>query len=80
MCELHGRVSDELALYSVDKVFGSGNDDISALMYNGVLTWGDPVSRVIEDGELLLSQARNSDKTPLVSVLIEGRLYYMTIM
>jgi len=43
-------------------------------MVNGILNWGEPVRRVIEDGELLLCQARNSDRTPLVSVLIEGTL------
>ena len=44
-------------------------------MTNGVMNWGDPVHRVLEDGALLLSQARNSDRTPLVSVLVEGMYY-----
>jgi len=43
-------------------------------MANGIQEWGEPVRKVLVDGELLLCQARNSDKTPLVSVLIEGKL------
>ena len=54
------------------QAFGSSNDDIGPLMANGVMNWGEPVHRVLEDGELLLCQAKNSDRTPLVSVLIEG--------
>ena len=39
---------------------------------NGIIKWGDPVPRVLEDGELLVQQTKNSDRTPLVSVLLEG--------
>uniref|UniRef100_A0A3Q1ELM4 Vesicle-fusing ATPase n=1 Tax=Acanthochromis polyacanthus TaxID=80966 RepID=A0A3Q1ELM4_9TELE len=39
---------------------------------NGIIRWGDPVSAVLEDGELLVQQTKNSDRTPLVSVLLEG--------
>lgn len=39
---------------------------------NGIIRWGDPVSMVLEDGELLVQQTKNSDRTPLVSVLLEG--------
>lgn len=39
---------------------------------NGIIKWGDPVTRVLEDGELLVQQTKNSDRTPLVSVLLEG--------
>lgn len=41
-------------------------------MSNGIIEWGEPVKRVLEDGSLLLNQARHSERTPLVSVLIEG--------
>lgn len=43
---------------------------------NGIIKWGDPVTRVLEDGELLVQQAKNSDRTPLVSVLLEGRFFF----
>lgn len=39
---------------------------------NGIIKWGDPVTRVLDDGELLVQQTKNSDRTPLVSVLLEG--------
>lgn len=41
-------------------------------MANGVVSWGEPVRRVLEDGELLVQQTRTSDRTPLVTVLLEG--------
>lgn len=41
---------------------------------NGIIKWGDPVTRVLDDGELLVQQTKNSDRTPLVSVLLEGKV------
>jgi len=43
-------------------------------MENGIQEWGEPVRKVLEDGKLLLRRVQNSDKTPLVSFLIEGKL------
>lgn len=40
---------------------------------NGIIKWGDPVTHVLDDGELLVQQTKNSDRTPLVSVLLEGK-------
>lgn len=40
---------------------------------NGIIKWGDPVTHVLDDGELLVQQAKNSDRTPLVAVLLEGK-------
>lgn len=40
---------------------------------NGIIKWGDPVTHVLDDGELLVQQTKNSDRTPLVAVLLEGR-------
>lgn len=39
---------------------------------NGIIKWGDPVTHVLDDGELLVQQTKNSDRTPLVAVLLEG--------
>lgn len=41
-------------------------------MANGIINWGAPVMRVLEDGDLLVSQVKSSHKTPLVTVLVEG--------
>ena len=40
---------------------------------NGIIDWGEPVQRVLEDGELVVKQTRQSDKVPLVSLLMEGK-------
>lgn len=40
---------------------------------NGIIKWGDPVTHVMDDGELLVQQTKNSDRTPLVAVLLEGK-------
>jgi len=39
---------------------------------NDIISWGDPVHRVLDDGKLLVEQTKVSEKTPLVSVLLEG--------
>ena len=40
---------------------------------SGIITWGSPVSRLLEDGDLLISQCKTSTMTPLVTVLLEGK-------
>ena len=40
---------------------------------NGVIDWGEPVQRVLEDGCLVVKQTRASDRIPLVSLLMEGK-------
>uniref|UniRef100_A0A3P8S6B7 Vesicle-fusing ATPase n=1 Tax=Amphiprion percula TaxID=161767 RepID=A0A3P8S6B7_AMPPE len=52
--------------------FGTNQEDYASYIMNGIIRWGDPVSAVLEDGELLVQQTKNSDRTPLVSVLLEG--------
>ena len=54
------------------QAFGTNQEDYASYIMNGIIKWGDPVTRVLEDGELLVQQTKNSDRTPLVSVLLEG--------
>ncbi|KAG9474417.1 vesicle-fusing ATPase [Eleutherodactylus coqui] len=56
----------------IKPAFGTNQEDYASFIMNGIITWGDPVSRVLDDGELLVQQTKNSDRTPLVSVLLEG--------
>ncbi|XP_038619424.1 vesicle-fusing ATPase isoform X2 [Tachyglossus aculeatus] len=56
----------------VKPAFGTNQEDYASYIMNGIIKWGDPVTRVLEDGELLVQQTKNSDRTPLVSVLLEG--------
>uniref|UniRef100_A0A8C7IQ93 Vesicle-fusing ATPase n=1 Tax=Oncorhynchus kisutch TaxID=8019 RepID=A0A8C7IQ93_ONCKI len=54
------------------QAFGSNQEDYASYIMNGIIKWGDPVTRVLDDGELLVQQTKNSDRTPLVAVLLEG--------
>lgn len=58
--------------HDVKPAFGSSKEEFEKYVLNGIITWGDPVHRVIEDGDLLISQAKSSYTTPLVTVLLEG--------
>lgn len=54
------------------QAFGTNQEDYSSFIMNGIIKWGDPVTHVLDDGELLVQQTKNSDRTPLVAVLLEG--------
>ncbi|XP_062330473.1 vesicle-fusing ATPase-like isoform X3 [Osmerus eperlanus] len=56
----------------IKPAFGTNSEDYVSYIMNGIIKWGEPVSQVMEDGELLVQQTKNSDRTPLVSVLLEG--------
>ncbi|CAJ1081492.1 vesicle-fusing ATPase-like [Xyrichtys novacula] len=56
----------------IKPAFGTNQEDYASYIMNGIIRWGDPVTAVLEDGELLVQQTKNSDRTPLVSVLLEG--------
>lgn len=57
------------------QAFGTNQEDYASYIMNGIIRWGDPVSAVLQDGELLVKQTKDSDRTPLVSVLLEGRTH-----
>ncbi|XP_078488885.1 vesicle-fusing ATPase [Ciona intestinalis] len=56
----------------IKPAYGAKEEDIERFMRNGVLMWGPPVQTALDSGDLLVNQVRNSNKTPLVSVLITG--------
>lgn len=56
----------------IKPAFGTNQEDYASYIMNGIIKWGEAVSQVMEDGELLVQQTMNSDRTPLVSVLLEG--------
>lgn len=41
-------------------------------MTRGIINWGRPVSDILADGNLYIQQARGSEGSGLVSVLLEG--------
>nr|XP_043906579.1 vesicle-fusing ATPase isoform X2 [Solea senegalensis] len=56
----------------IKPAFGTNQEDYSSYIMNGIIKWGDAVTHVMDDGELLVQQTKNSDRTPLVAVLLEG--------
>uniref|UniRef100_H2YXP3 Vesicle-fusing ATPase n=2 Tax=Ciona savignyi TaxID=51511 RepID=H2YXP3_CIOSA len=56
----------------VKPAYGAKEEDIQRYMRNGIFMWGPPVQNALDSGGLLVNQVRNSNKTPLVSVLITG--------
>ncbi|XP_061787634.1 vesicle-fusing ATPase-like [Nerophis lumbriciformis] len=56
----------------VKPAFGTNEEEYASFIMNGIIRWGDPVSAILDDGELLVQQTKNSEYTPLVSVLLEG--------
>nr|XP_061807558.1 vesicle-fusing ATPase-like [Nerophis lumbriciformis] len=56
----------------IKPAFGTNQEDYASYIMNDIVCWSDSVSAVLEDGELLVKQTKNSEHTPLVSVLLEG--------
>lgn len=57
----------------VKPAFGSSSEDLSVYVANGIIPFGDPVTRVLSDSQLLINQVKNVDtRTPLVTVLLAG--------
>ncbi|NXX11323.1 NSF ATPase, partial [Podargus strigoides] len=50
----------------IKPAFGTNQEDYASYIMNGIIKWGDPVTRVLDDGELLVQQTKNSDRTPLL--------------
>eukprot|EP00051_Salpingoeca_urceolata_P005275 m.71709 g.71709 ORF g.71709 m.71709 type:complete len:755 (+) comp14202_c0_seq2:3339-5603(+) len=60
------------ALEEVVPSFGVSSAQLEECVRNGIVHWGEPVRRILTDGQLLIQQVRNSDRTPRVSALIHG--------
>ncbi|XP_063218099.1 vesicle-fusing ATPase 1-like [Bacillus rossius redtenbacheri] len=58
--------------HDIKPAFGSSSELLEHFMGRGVINWGTPVSSLLEDGMLLIQQARATDASGLVSVLLEG--------
>lgn len=60
------------ALEEIKPAFGIDNDEFSTCIRNGIISYSPAVEKVIDNGDLMVQQVRNSTRTPLVSVLLEG--------
>lgn len=62
----------DLALKEIVPAFGVPSKDLERCTANGIVIWGEPMKEFVREGELLLDLIRHSERTNLVSVLIEG--------
>ncbi|KAJ3121172.1 transport between ER and Golgi ATPase protein, partial [Nowakowskiella sp. JEL0407] len=60
------------ALDEVKPAFGISDAELQQCILNGIIKYSDKVQRVLNDGRLFVEQVRNSERTPLVSVLLHG--------
>eukprot|EP00127_Corallochytrium_limacisporum_P002855 Clim_evm34s142 gene=Clim_evmTU34s142 len=60
------------ALDEVKPAYGAEDEELQTYILNDILSWTPAIDQILEDGKLIMNQARNSDKTPLVSVLLHG--------
>lgn len=60
------------ALQEVHPAFGVSEDDLQALMSNGIMAFAPHVDAVLRQGALRVAQVRQSSRTPLVTVLLHG--------
>ena len=56
----------------VCQAFGISSEELEHYVSNGIIDWGEPVRDVLENGELFVNQTR-CEKTPLITVLLEGQ-------
>lgn len=61
------------------QAFGTNQEDYTSYILNGIVKWSNVVSDVLGDGELLVQQTKNSERTPLVTVLLEGTSRHVTL-
>lgn len=60
------------ALTEVQPAFGMGKDDFARCLLGGFLVHGERMQRSLEAGKLFRNEVATSDRSPLLSVLIEG--------
>lgn len=66
------RIDFERALQEVKPMFGFDSDEFENWIRNGIINYGPKVQKLIETGRTFIEQVKNSSRTPLVSVLLEG--------
>ena len=59
-------------MYSSLQAFGTSAEALEHFLARRIINWGTPVSSILEDGMLFIQQARSTEASGLVSVLLEG--------
>jgi len=62
----------EAALAEVAPAFGAASESLQAYAPHGVIAWGEAFAHLSDTLRALVRQVATSDKTPLLSVLLEG--------
>jgi vesicle-fusing ATPase len=61
----------ELALGDIEPKFGAKSQELKAFYRNGFVPYGDTFDNLMTTLERLVEQVRTSDKTPLMSILLQ---------
>jgi len=68
-----GRTDFEHALeHDIKPAYGTATELLETFLAQGVIEWGEAIKGVLEDGELLIQQAKSGGGSGLVSILLEG--------
>ncbi|CAM9579204.1 unnamed protein product [Phaeothamnion confervicola] len=62
----------EMALGEIQPKFGANNEELGALFRNGIVHYGPAFDAIATTMRRLIEQVRGSERTPLMSVLLEG--------
>ncbi|KDR16530.1 Vesicle-fusing ATPase 1 [Zootermopsis nevadensis] len=66
-------VSEAYCLQHQDNEYSSSSGEVlEDFLARGIINWGTPVSRILDKGMLFIQQARTTETSGLVSVLLEG--------
>ncbi|KAF8307621.1 AAA-domain-containing protein [Clavulina sp. PMI_390] len=60
------------ALEEVKPAFGVSEEELAAVIQNGIIHYDMGIESILRDGKLFVEQVRTSSRTPLVSVLLHG--------
>lgn len=60
------------ALEEVRPAFGVSEEELDACIQGGIIRYSQNIESILAEGRLFVEQVRNSEKTPLVSVLMHG--------
>ncbi|GAA5913743.1 hypothetical protein JCM6882_002331 [Rhodosporidiobolus microsporus] len=60
------------ALDEVQPAFGVNEEELQAVVQNGIIHFDEHIHSLLRDGKLFVEQVRTSERTPLVSVLLHG--------
>jgi len=57
----------------IKPVFGVAAEDFESFMRNGIINFSPMIRDILEEGQLRINQTINSEMTPLVTILLEGK-------